>query len=92
MANFSEDELKAFLDDVGCRIMIRGHDHNIPGYSMYGGKLLTLISSSRYKNRGIGGILSAGAEIKSPVRSVHDLTLYRITEGDEWEDAEPKRT
>ncbi len=92
MANFSEGELEAFLDDVGCRVMIRGHDHNIPGHSMYGGKLLTLISSSRYKDRDIGGILSAGIEIRRPVRSVDDLTLYRISEGDEWEDAEPNRT
>ncbi len=90
-ANFDEDELKAFLDDVRCRVMIRGHDHNLPGHSMYVGKLLTLISSARYKDKGIGGILSAGTEIGRPVRSVNDLALYRISEGDEWEDAEPNR-
>ncbi len=90
-ANFSEGELKAFLDDVECGIMIRGHDHNISGHSMYGGKLLTLISSSCYKDRGIGGVLLAGMEIGRPVSSVDDLSLYRISDGDEWEDAEPNR-
>ena len=53
-----------FLSKIKAKVFVRGHDYNLLGYSIYGDKCLTILSSRLYKEMGNGGILVAIAENK----------------------------
>jgi hypothetical protein len=59
---FDENELVSFLDAVHTNVLIRGHDYDTLGFSIYGDRCLTIFSSREYKDMGNGGILVACAE------------------------------
>ncbi len=82
-ANFDEDDLRSFLEDVGASVLLRGHAHKTLGYSMYGDRMFTVFTSRRYKKRGNQGILLVRALVHKDKRigSAQDLNIKEITDG-----------
>jgi predicted phosphodiesterase len=76
---FDEEELARFLDNIGAKIFVRGHDYNTLGISIYNDRCLTIFSSSRYREMGNGGILVARAE--KEISSTDDLILEDFSTG-----------
>jgi predicted phosphodiesterase len=76
---FDEKELARFLDNIGAKIFVRGHDYNTLGISIYNDRCLTIFSSSRYREMGNGGILVARAE--KEISSTDDLILEDFSTG-----------
>ena len=76
-ANFTRKDLEEFLDDANANVLLRGHDYKTLGQSMYGGRMFTLFSSTRYEKRGEGGILMARAIMHPDVRirSTSDIAI-----------------
>ena len=64
----------------GSNFFIRAHDPRIKGYSMYLRRLLTVVSSSRYEEKGNGGIVVARALVHPDniIRSVDDVRLREL--------------
>ncbi len=82
-ANFDEDDLRSFLEDAGASVLLRGHDHKTLGYSMYGDRMFTVFTSSRYEKRGNQGILLARALVHKDKRigSAQDLNIKEMIDG-----------
>lgn len=59
---FNEVDLTNFLDKIGARVFVRGHDYDTLGFSIFKDRCLTIFSSQRYKNMGNGGILVASVD------------------------------
>lgn len=76
---FNKKDLDQFLGNINANLFIRGHDYNTLGFSIYGDRCLTIFSSSRYKEKGNGGILVAKAENK--VSSISDLEIKDFSTG-----------
>ncbi|MCK5773391.1 MAG: serine/threonine protein phosphatase [Thermoplasmata archaeon] len=78
--DFDEEYLNIFLNEMGRKVLIRGHDKKASGYSMYDGKILTLCSSSRFRNIGVGGILLGRALIHpdKAIGSTDDIKLIQL--------------
>ncbi|HID25556.1 MAG TPA: serine/threonine protein phosphatase [Thermoplasmata archaeon] len=77
--SFDEKELTEFLDNIGAKVFVRGHDYNTLGVSIYNDRCLTIFSSSRYKEMGNRGILVARAEKK--VSNATDLVVEDFSTG-----------
>jgi hypothetical protein len=77
---FTEKDLKTFLKMNGGYILVRGHDYRTMGYSMYKGKMITIHSSRKYKERGAGGIhvLRAMIHPGAKIRSTSDLKFMHL--------------
>ncbi len=82
---YSQEELHVFLDDIGARLFVKGHDYSTQGMAIYGGTCLTLFTSRRYRSRGNGGVLVA--EIHGPVKDIDDVTVQNYVDG-RWRDYE----
>ncbi|MEA3558827.1 MAG: hypothetical protein U9R75_06185, partial [Candidatus Thermoplasmatota archaeon] len=80
------------LEDNVSNVFLRGHDHRTMGYEMYGGKMLTIHSSSRYKNRGAKGIQIVRAMVhsKKKIRRVNDIKFLHL-EGEKMHAAVPSK-
>ena len=76
--NFTKVELMKFLDKIGAKVMVRGHDYSTMGYSIYGDRVLTVFSSRRYRDRGAGGVLVCRAGLGKRVESVRGLELVEV--------------
>ena len=76
---FDEEDLLNFLENINSKVFIRGHDHNLLGFSIYRDKCLTVSTSSSYKNMGNGGILVARTE--KNVNHVSDLIVEDFSSG-----------
>ncbi len=79
--NFSSSELSIFLKNIGAKVMIRGHDYNTLGYSIYNNKCLTIFSSRLYVNKGNGGILIAKSKLDKKINNVLDLEVEDVSSG-----------
>jgi hypothetical protein len=77
--SFTAEDLTKFLDGIKAKVFIRGHDYGTLGMSIYGGRCLTICSSSRYKEMGNEGILVATA--KKEIFDVRDLIVEDFTTG-----------
>ncbi|MFW3146983.1 MAG: metallophosphoesterase family protein [Thermoplasmatota archaeon] len=85
-ANFTRKELEEFLTFVNCKVLLRGHDYNTKGYSLYDRKVLTLFTSRRYLDKGAKGIFSVHTILQEKVNDTSDLGIRNVQEGD-WPEA-----
>jgi Calcineurin-like phosphoesterase len=77
---WGRQDLDRFLDATGLRLMVRGHDPDVTGRSLYGGRCLTLHTSRIYEL--YGGVLVARLPLAVPLRNVADLAVEHLsTEG-----------
>ncbi|KYK25583.1 hypothetical protein AYK25_05215 [Thermoplasmatales archaeon SM1-50] len=80
---FDENELLNFLDIVHANVLVRGHDYNTLGFSIYDDRCLTIFSSQGYKDMGNGGILVACAEKKIPMSQNWLLKIFTRDDGED---------
>ena len=77
---FSERELTGFLDSLGARVMIRGHDPDLTGRSVFQDRCLTLHTSRIYER--FGGVLIGRLPLDRPVATCRDVIVEHLeTEG-----------
>ena len=79
--SFSSSELSIFLKNISAKVMIRGHDYNTLGYSIYDNKCLTIFSSRSYVDKGNGGVLIAKSRLDRKINNVLDLEVEDISSG-----------
>ncbi|MFZ1023013.1 MAG: metallophosphoesterase [Thermoplasmata archaeon] len=80
---FSESDLMHFLSATGQRVMLRGHDADLAGRSVFHDRCLTLHSTRLYEQ--FGGVLFARVPLDHPVRTTQDVLLEHVeTEGKEF--------
>lgn len=80
---FSEREMVEFLDHIGARVFLRGHDPDLVGRPVFHDRCLTLHTSRVFER--FGGVLVARVPLDRPVRTVHDLRIEHLpTEGREF--------
>ncbi len=73
-------DLEEFLTSTGLEIMLRGHDPDLTGRPLYGGRCLTLHTSRIYER--FGGVIVARVPLGTPLHSVTDLRVEHLaTEG-----------
>jgi len=73
-------ELDQFLDATHLRVVLRGHDPDLNGKSLYGGRCLTLHTSRVYER--YGGVTIAHLPLRSPLRSLDEVLVDHLpTEG-----------
>lgn len=74
------EELTAFLARTGLSVVLRGHEPELTGRSLYGGRCLSLHTTRIYER--YGGVLLAHLALDRPVTSVADLRVEHVdTEG-----------
>jgi len=88
-SNYNRYDFNRFLEWSASNVFVRGHDPKIKGYALYDRRLLTVFSSSRYEDKGHGGIVVGRALVhdEKQVRSVNDMYLrelddYTLVEGE----------
>lgn len=79
--NFSSSELSIFLKNIGAKVMIRGHDYNTLGHSIYNNKCLTIFSSRLYANKGNSGVLIAKSKLDKKINNILDLEVEDVSSG-----------
>lgn len=84
---FDGIDLQRFLQCIGARAFIRGHDYAMNGIIVYEG-CLTIFSSRRYRDRGNGGILVA--HVDGTIRDIDDISVEEFRNG-EWIPYTPRR-
>ena len=73
-------DLDHFLDATGLRLVLRGHDPDLNGQPLYGGRCLTLHTTRIYER--YGGVTIAHLPLRSPLRTVADIPVEHLpTEG-----------
>ena len=78
-------DLERFLESSGMRIMIRGHDPDLNGTAVYGGRCLTLHTTRVFER--YGGVVIARLPLDRPLRSVADVEVEHLpTEGRQFRD------
>jgi hypothetical protein len=87
---FDEDDLDTFLDRIGSRILVRGHDPPLQGIPLFHDRMVTITSSRIYQRQGIGGVFMLRSGGRTPPMVVKDLQLLDIKgdriEAKEWRD------
>jgi len=76
---FNEKDLTSFLDGIGARVFIRGHDYDNLGFSIFKNRCLTIFSSQRYKDMGNGGVLVASVD--KSINYASDLFVEDFSSG-----------
>jgi len=80
---WGERDLDQFLRATGLSIMLRGHDPDVTGRSLYDGRCLTLHTSRVYE--GYGGVIIARVPLGTPLPSVAAVTVEHLaTEGQSY--------
>jgi len=82
---FDEKMMNEFLESIGAKAFIRGHDYTMNGIVVYK-KCLTIFSSRRYRYEGNGGVLVA--MIDGNVEGIRDIKLQALENG-KWRKYEP---
>jgi calcineurin-like phosphoesterase family protein len=73
-------DLEQFFRATGLRLMLRGHDPDLTGMPLYGGRCLTLHTSRIYER--YGGVIVAYLPLVAPLESVTRLQIEHLpTEG-----------
>jgi hypothetical protein len=79
-APWGASDLASFLAQTGLSVFVRGHDPDLTGRPLYGGRCLTVHSTRIYER--YGGVVIARAPLTGRVASVSDLRLEHLpTEG-----------
>ena len=81
--SYGPREAHAFLDAIGCRVIIRGHGPIHSGRALWNGSVLTIHTSDLFHRLGDGGILLAEVPNRSRVESAREITL-RAWDGSTW--------
>ncbi len=82
-APFSEADLTRFLAACGAAVMLRGHDADLAGRSVFHDRCLTLHTTRVYEH--FGGVLFARLPLDHPLRSTQDVLLEHVeTEGRDY--------
>jgi Calcineurin-like phosphoesterase len=82
-APFSESELARYLDATGQTLMLRGHDADLTGMSVYHDRCLTLHTTRLYEE--YGGVIFARLPLDHAPLSTRDILLEHVeTEGREF--------
>jgi len=77
---WGERDLDRFFQATGLSVMLRGHDPDLTGRSIYGGRCLTLHTSRVYER--YGGVIIARVPLRAPLPSVAAITVEHLsTEG-----------
>jgi hypothetical protein len=80
-------ELNAFLRAAGLRVFLRGHDPDVNGRPLYGGRCLTLHTTRVFER--YGGVVLGRVPLDRPVTSVADVLLQHLaTEGRSYPSAD----
>ncbi len=80
---YSLTDLDAFLAEVGCRFMIKGHAPNHSGRVIWDGRVLTVHTSDLFVDFGEGGVLLAEVPARERIESLEEVRL-REWNGKEW--------
>lgn len=76
-------ELDEFLKATGLKFVVRGHDPDLTGRLLYGGRCLTLHTSRIYER--YGGVIIARTPLDARVTGVGDLVIEHLpTEGQSY--------
>jgi Calcineurin-like phosphoesterase len=76
-------DLDRFLGTTGLKLVLRGHDPDVCGVPLYGGRSLTLQTTRVYER--YGGVISALLPLRMPLESVSSLTVHHLrTEGQRY--------
>jgi hypothetical protein len=79
-APWTADDLAGFLTYTGHSLFLRGHDADLAGRVLYGGRCLTLHTTRVYER--YGGVLVAHVPLDRPVTSAADVRVEHLsTEG-----------
>jgi hypothetical protein len=74
------EELTSFLAQAHYTALLRGHDAELTGQSLYSGRVLNLHTTRVYER--YGGVLLAHVPLDRPIRSVAEITVEHLpTEG-----------
>jgi len=73
---WGERDLEQFFRATGLSVMLRGHDPDLTGRSVYGGRCLTLHTSRLYAR--YGGVLLARMPLQSPLPNVGAITVEHL--------------
>jgi len=76
---FTEEDIAQFLERIGAKVFVRGHDYTTLGFSIYGDRCVTIFSSRMYKDMGNGGILVV--RTNGDVFHASDLLLWDFSTG-----------
>ncbi|MGB6500475.1 MAG: metallophosphoesterase [Thermoplasmata archaeon] len=74
--SWGNSDLDLFLRTTGLRIFLRGHDPDLTAQPLFEDRCMTLHTCRLYGQ--YGGVISAMLPLRSPVRSVRDLTIDRL--------------
>jgi hypothetical protein len=79
-SNYNRYDFEKFLEWSSSNLFIRGHDPRVKGYALYTRRLLTVVSSSRYEEKGNGGIVVARALVHKDkeIKTVDDIYLREL--------------
>jgi len=69
-------DLDQFLRTTGLRLVLRGHDPDLTGRPLYGGRCLTLHTSRIYER--YGGVIVAVLPLRVPLTGVSDLRVEHL--------------
>ncbi|MGI0053598.1 MAG: metallophosphoesterase [Thermoplasmata archaeon] len=77
---FGASELGSFLTTIGARCFVRGHDPDLTGRQLYGGRCLTIHTTRVYER--YGGVLLARVSLDRDVGSTEGVVVEHLpTEG-----------
>ena len=68
--------LTRFLTASGAYVFLRGHDPDVTGRPLFGGRCLTLHTTRFYQR--FGGVVYARVPLRRPVRSTDDLAVVHV--------------
>jgi len=73
---WGERDLEQFFRATGLSVMLRGHDPDLTGRTVYGGRCLTLHTSRLYAR--YGGVLLARMPLQRPLPNVGAITVEHL--------------
>jgi len=80
-------DLESFLAQARLSILLRGHDPDLTGRPLFGGRCLTLQTTRHYER--FGGVIVARLPLGSALRTVADLAVEHLpTEGRQFSEPE----
>ncbi|HEV2317000.1 MAG TPA: metallophosphoesterase family protein [Thermoplasmata archaeon] len=81
---FGREALERFLDHIGGTVFLRGHDPDLTGRLLYGGRCLTLHTTRVYER--YGGVVFARVPLDHRVKTGRNVALEHVaTEGRSYE-------
>ncbi len=74
---WSADDLSGFLETNGLAVLLRGHDPELTGRPIYGGRCLTLHTCRLYER--YSGVVFATLPLRGRLRSADELSVGHLT-------------